>query len=511
MVGAGGLLHTDMANIKLKTQLDITDWLRATYTLGFWSNIGNSNVQSYLTSTATGQPTFGGINGFASNYYTISEQHLANALSLKTDTRGDFDWDISYSRYDFLNDIQRSPYAVTTGTNFSTFGKITRLDGTNWDNTDAKGIWRPFGRDGAHEVTFGAHVDRETLSNPVYQTATWNSGSDSGTGALYSTSRGKTETDALFLQDAWKFLPGYKLTLGGRLENWQATNGYTLATAANATTGVITKSTGTTQPTESALRFSPKLNLTWDPNKDWTVSGSFGVANRMPTVAELYQTVTSGSNISTPNPNLSPERALSSDLTIVRKFDSGLARVSLFNEDTYNALVSQSSYIAPDTTTLYSYVTNVAHIRNTGVEIYAERDNVLIPGLQLTGSVTYVDSRIISDPTWGAATTVVGKHVPYVPDWRSTLTATYKPDEHWAFTAALRYSGKQYSTLDNTDTVSHVFGSFNSFTVADLHASYNVTKWAKIQAGIDNIFNEQYFLYHPFPGRTYFASAKINF
>ncbi len=85
-------------------------------------------------------------------------------------------------------------------------------------------------------------------------------------------------------------------------------------------------------------------------------------------------------------------------------------------------------------------------------------------GLQLFGSVTYVDSRILADPSWagkdpltGVPTTATGKRVPNVPDWRAKFGVTYRPNESWAYTVAARYSGKQYSTLDNTDSFSHVY------------------------------------------------------
>ena len=42
---------------------------------------------------------------------------------------------------------------------------------------------------------------------------------------------------------------------------------------------------------------------------------------------------------------------------------------------------------------------NVDAIRMQGVELSADKDNVLVSGLQLFGSVTYVDSRILTDPT----------------------------------------------------------------------------------------------------------------
>ena len=511
VVGAGGLLHTDMLNAKMKLAVDMTSWMRATYTLGYWQNNASSKVETYLTSTATGAPTFGGVNGFAGGNYKLFQSHLANAVSLKTDTHGVFDFDLSASRYDVLADIQRNPWAVTTGTNFSSFGKIARLEGTNWMNADAKGIWRPFGVAGAHEISFGIHGDRYDLSNPVYRTATWDSGSDSGGGTLYSSSRGTTATAAVWLQDVWRFAPDFKLTTGGRLESWKASKGFTLATTTNATTGNITNTLGTVQPEISATRFSPKASLSWDFAREWTATGSLGVANRFPTVTELYQTVTSGSNVVSPNPNLKPEQATSVELAVERRFDKGAVRISLFEETTRNALISQSSFVAPDTTTLYSYVSNIDKVRTKGVEIAAQRNDVLIDGLELSGSLTYADARILSDPTWSAATTVVGKHAPYVPDWRATMAATYRPNDRWSFTVAGRYSGRQYATLDNTDIVPGVYQAFDRFFVVDSRVHFKASDQVSIDVGIDNLNNEKYFLFHPFPGRTFYASGKIKF
>ena len=147
-----------------------------------------------------------------------------------------------------------------------------------------------------------------------------------------------------------------------------------------------------------------------------------------------------------------------------------------------------------------------------------DKDNVGIRGLQLFGSVTYVDSRILSDPNWagtnpltGLPTTVVGKRVPFVPDWRAKFGVTYRPNDSWAYTVAARYSGKQYSTLDNTDIIPHVYGAFDNFFVVDMKVHYNATKNFSFDFGIDNLFNEQYFLFHPFPGRTYVLAAKYTF
>jgi len=184
VVGAGGLLHSTMNNLKAKVALDVTDWLRATYMVGYWTNNTQSSVQTYLTDGA-GNQTFGGVSSFASNTYNLQEQHLMNALSLKTDTKGAWDFEAIATWYSYMQDIQRNPAGVLSGANFTTNGLIARLDGTGWSTQDLKGIWRPFGPGGAHEVSFGAHHDRYTLNNPTYNTPNWITSSDSGNGTLF--------------------------------------------------------------------------------------------------------------------------------------------------------------------------------------------------------------------------------------------------------------------------------------------------------------------------------------
>ena len=46
------------------------------------------------------------------------------------------------------------------------------------------------------------------------------------------------------------------------------------------------------QPGLGSTNFSPKASLSFDPNKEWNVTASFGEAYRYPTVTELYQNIT---------------------------------------------------------------------------------------------------------------------------------------------------------------------------------------------------------------------------
>jgi iron complex outermembrane receptor protein len=515
VVGTGTLAHSEQAAGNLRLAYDLTPLVQATYSLGIWNNVQTSDPQTYLKTAGTNAPTFGGVSGFASNKYTWDQTHLSNAVSLKSDTRGVFDYDLSVSSYNYLQDIMLNPFTVTpAGLGYSENGKVTRNDGTNWQNADAKGIWRPFGIDGSQEISFGLHGDRYYFDNPVYASSIWNATPSTGTGQLYSDGIGETRTGALWVQDAWKIQPDL------RLETWAALDGFNLNTSVNSTTGVITSTTAMNQPELNSTNFSPKASLSYDLNKDWNITTNFGEAYRYPTVTELYQNVTVSNVVTVPNPFLTPEQDLNGEVNIERKWSDGRVRLTLFEERTNNAIISQTNTVTSVTGSQVMATTfsNVAAIQMQGVELSAEKNNVLFNGVQLFGSVTYVDSRILSDPTWtgtnpltGLPDSVVGKRVPYVPDWRARAGVTYRPNENWAFTLAARYSGKQYSTLDNTDIIPHVYGAFDDYVVADMKVHYNATQNFSFDFGIDNLFNEQYFLFHPFPGRTYVLAGKYTF
>lgn len=518
VVGAGGLQHSQQNTATGKMSWDINPELNLTYQIGFFYNDTSAQSQSYLHNAITGAPTFGPTLGasymktFGSDNYTLDEEHIANSFSLKSKTNGDFDWDVSASNYYYLEDIQRNPYAaLPNSTNFTSYGTINNMTGTNWSNGDFKGIVRPDGPDGQHEISFGVHGDREELRNPTYATPTWND-SPNTSSTQYSNGRGTTWTEALWAQDAWKFAPDYKLTLGGRFENWQAMNGYNIATTqSGSNSGAITKTVATNQPNLDAFRFSPKLSLTWNAQEDLEVTGSFGEAYRFPTVSELYQASASGSNIYVPNPNLKPEDDISLELAVKKTFTDGAVRLSAFNDYVHDALISQTTFITGGSS--FTTVSNVTEIRNTGIELDAQKDNVFVHGLSFFGNMTWVNSNIVSDPSFVSTTgtTATGKKVPYVPNWRASFGTTYHPIDNLALTAAMRYSGKQYSTLDNTDNTPDVFGAFDKFFVVDLHAEYKITNRFFADAGIDNVNNDKYFLYHPFPQRTYTASLRFKF
>ena len=516
VVGAGNITHTIQDSATLKLAYDITPDMTAAYTVGYWQNRSWARPQSYLT--VNGAPYYGAtsgsvnIGGYAYSASTIAglfsdnnvqQDHLMQSLELGTHSGGVFDWQAVASNMRYMNDLSNLSTGLFPAADSGGAGRITDMGGTGWTTLDLKGTWRPWGESGPHIVSFGAHDDLFTLSSPTYTTSNWTS---DGEGALYSDSLGKTETRALWLQDVWRLAPAWTLTLGARQEWWQAYGGYNYAIGSNGV-GVPVS-----QPSMNKSALSPKASLAWNIDDDWTLTASLGRALRFPTVGELYQTVQTGSTYLQANPYLQPERVSSGELALARDTETSHLRLSLFGEYVSNALISQTTLV-PGYATPVSTTQNVSLTRQLGAELAMRQDHVLIRGLSLAGSVTYVNARILSDNGFisSTGTTAVGKQVPYVPTWRATLSATYRPDDKWAYTVAGRYSSRMYSTVDNSDINGAAYTGFQSFLVFDARIHYQMDKHWSMAVGVDNLGNNKYFLYHPFPQRTYYAELKYAF
>ena len=138
--------------------------------------------------------------------------------------------------------------------------------------------------------------------------------------------------------------------------------------------------------------------------------------------------------------------------------------------------------------------------RSNGIELVGVQKNALIDGLDLQGSLTYVIGRIAKDTVFPAAT---GKFIPQLPKLRGEAQAIYHATDALALSLALRYSDKSFGTIDNSDPYSHTYQGFDGYMVLDTRLHYQVNDNWSAAIGIDNLNDEKYFLFHPFPQRTF--------
>jgi iron complex outermembrane receptor protein len=503
VIGDTGIEHQVQDTDTIKLVYDFDNHWQLAYTASLFHQDDDAGVRSYLRDPS-GAVAYAGnsnINGYNyniaastfSNQVTNYQQtQLAQGVSLSSQKTGDFSWELLASDYAYLNDKQRVPTAALPGAFTAGAGTINRMNGTGWYTLDASGVWRGWAD---HELSFGLHRDAETFAQTRNNLTDWIAG---GVGTVVNAARGRTATNAVWVQDIWTLLPDLKASLGLRYEDWRAYGGanFSASPALNVS-----------QPRISASTLSPKGTIAWQVSDAWRLTGSWGVAYRMPTVTELYQAITTGTTLSVPNPNLKPERASSYELAAEHRNDSGFVRLSVFEEDITSALLSQTAPLVAGSNTLFSFVQNVDRTQVRGLELVADQYDAFLPGLELMASLTAADGRVRQDNAFAAA---VGKFIPGVPKLKANAVATYRIDDSWAFTLGARYADRSFGTIDNSDVISQTYQGFAGYLVADVRARYKIDANWNVSAGVDNLNNAKYFLFHPFPQRTFLMEVHYQ-
>lgn len=497
LVGATGQTNTVQDQAKFKLAYDLAPDLRLSYVFGLWKNDAFRDSASYLKD-ASGQPVYSGSFLIEGRRFTLSPtaislqradlEHRMHGLSLKRSHGGRWDYALSVSRYRYERDLLRSPRLARPTADAGGAGRIADGSGTGWTSGSAMGTWRP---DAAHVVEFGAQRDEFELSTLVSDTDDWIHGAPQ---ARFSGFAGTTQLHSVFAQDTWRWSPRWSSMLGLRAERWEARDGR----LSNASTEF-----GLPQRDERAL--SPKAAIEFASPKDWSIKASIGRAVRFPTVSELYQGSIATDAVVNNDPDLKAERSTTSELSWVRRTSSGRLRATLFHERTRDALYSQTNVsVTPNVTNIQ----NVKAIRTSGVELAADLTGVGLEDLDISGSLTFADSIIRDNPNFPAS---VGKWQPRVPRWRANLLATYHAGEHWNLTGGIRYSGRQFNTLDNSDTNSYAYTGTSPFLVADARVRYSHDSHWSGAVGVDNLTNRTYWNFHPYAQRTWIAELKYDY
>ncbi len=512
LLGGATQYETEQQHAKLKVAYDFSPSVRASYTLGYWDNQSRNRSASYLRNAA-GAPVYSGsvsidgrgYNLVASDFGVSNEAlaHVMHGLSVKSNTRGVFDWEVAASVYDYQTDQVRAATTAQPAALSGGAGTLQDQDGTGWNNLALKGIWRPEGMQGAHIVDVGYQQDSYRLrilkSNAV---GNWMRG---GAGTPLSDVGGRTQLRSVYAQDAWTFAPKWKTVLGARIENWTASNGFTTFAPPSATSNAYAS--------RSESFVSPKAALSYQWAADTTFKASIGRAARFPTVGELYGATTpTGANpVQFINdPGLRPEKSWTTELSAEKDLGKGLLRLTFFTETTRDALYAQRTF-DPAANADISRVQNVGRIQTHGAEMAFNGQDLLAKGLGFSGSVTYADSRIQENNGFVAVPgDTLGKHQPRVPVWRATGLVSYRLDPAWTGTLAARYSGSQFSSLDNTDVNGFAYQGTSKYFVTDVRVHYKVNRQWTAAFGIDNLNNYTYWNFHPYPQRTFMAELKAG-
>jgi len=351
---------------------------------------------------------------------------------------------------------------------------------------------------GAHKIALGLNANLYETAQQTFSTANWRTASDP---RFTAATQGKTSLWGVWIEDAWSLGRDFTLTGGLRYDRWRAFDG-----------GISGLVRGVRQDAAYASRsdssISPKLSLQGRLPGDMDLQLSFGTATRFPTVGELFQgRFDTDLGIIDPqsfDPDLRPEKSKDANLIVGRSFGKLRMTASIFWQDIDDAIFSFQGL--NQFGTVVSSYKNVDRMRQVGVELIAEMKNIL-PGLDIDGNVAWTDAktlRNVADPR------AEGVQFPRIPRWRANGNIRYQLAEPVKLSL-----GWRFATRPNSDLLGLVRGGAYGFQTeyffVDSRASFAINKTFELSVGIDNIFNDQAYVSHPLPQRTFVADIKARF
>jgi iron complex outermembrane receptor protein len=350
--------------------------------------------------------------------------------------------------------------------------------------------WNPVRR---HQFIFGTETRHDAAG--IQAVTVPNYASRDGGTSVTSQASGQSVNQAVYLQDQIILAERFNVVAGARYDYWSTYDG------SNQTSATVPPAH---YPDKTSNSYTAKVAATYQAPAGFQIRASVGNAFRNPTIYELYRNVTIGSSLYAANPAALPERLLSFDGGVTRRFGSiATLEVSYF-ENRVHDMLYRTTDLASDPTGHLLRLTNAALGRIRGVEMAANER--VLPWLQFKQTYTYTDGVITDNPSLPAT---VGKHLPQVPSQMTSFIVLANRNR-WTGSASGRYQSAVFSTDTNTDIVHGVPGSYNPFFTADLSAGYEVTKHVTFTANVYNVLDRRYYLYYLAAGRQVFAGLRIR-
>lgn len=370
--------------------------------------------------------------------------------------------------------------------------RITEYDDTGWEIFDIKFATENLAGNDLQRLSLGAHYDEYELTYIVddYNSITGLRDDDETDGNLdtgRADSGGAASTWALFAQYGYQLADNWDLSLGLRYEDWQTEKGFLGGTESEA---------------RSKGGWSPKFSLAWMPQDNLEVRYSAAKALRFPVIEELYVNVVDGSGTSMiSDPTLEPEDGIFHNLSFVSNTENSSKRLNVFHEVIEDVIFNQRASNGVST------FLPVGEVTTTGVELVWEQRSFLNTPLNIRYNLTYTDAEI-TDNVFNSS--YVGNDFPRTAKWRSNMILSYQWSEVVNAAMNMRYASDSFGSLNNTDTEDNVFGAQDGFLMVGLKANWKVSKSLKLSAAVDNMFDQEAYVYHPWPGRTFHIKATYE-
>jgi outer membrane receptor protein involved in Fe transport len=235
-------------------------------------------------------------------------------------------------------------------------------------------------------------------------------------------------------------------------------------------------------PDQRASSFDPRVSVRYAVNDDFALRAAAYKAFRAPTLDNLYRAFATPSGIFFGNPALQPETLEGGEVGF--DFNHGPLRTQVTAyTNTIKNLITFANLPDSQLPPGFFFGTrniNAGEARSRGVE--AEVNWLAGRGWTLNAGYTYADSTITQSVLDPAS---VGKQQAGIPPHKLSAGVTYEGPGGWRISPQVRWVSKSWGDNDNTLPVDGHF-------VADLAASYPISRKLELYAQIENLFDTTY-------------------
>jgi iron complex outermembrane recepter protein len=373
-------------------------------------------------------------------------------------------------------------------------GRLTRQNEPNWTAFDAT-FERAFG---AHALAFGVTANQYETETEIFSTTNWR---EAASPSRTNLTGGKSRLLGAFVEDELTLADGLELTLGLRIDDWRAFDGAVGVLRTTPPGGFSVQAF----PDRKETDVNGAASLEWAFADGWTSQLSLATATRYPTVGELFQgtLLSDGTfNLNSFDPDLQPESSRDANFMIRR--DLGAVRLTggVFYQFVEDFLFRQQGFNASGL--IVTSNQNIPEVRQAGVEGIVETSDWLLPGLDIDLNLAFIDAEILSNP---ANVRSEGKQFPRIPYWRANGSIRYRFAADWQANLGFRMNTETSNDPERTQ-IGDTFGYASEQFVADAKLNWDVTDEARLSFGVDNLFNDKAWAFHPFPQRTFILEAR---
>jgi len=301
----------------------------------------------------------------------------------------------------------------------------------------------------------------------------------------YRESGGTQFSSGAFVQGQFWPATRASITLSGRVDHWQNSNGRNLETAAD--TGLPTANNNPSLPDKSDTVFNPRAAVRFHVSDTVSTWGSVAMGFRAPTLNELYRQFRVGALLTLANPELGPERLFGSELGINIEPTANLSLRGVWFDNRVNdpvANVTRTDLV----NTQQRQNLGETHIwgLQTDVEYRIRRE------WRIAAAYMFNQAKVTE---YDANPALVGNYLPQVPKHRGSVSLAYSNPRYVNVSVAAMFFGRQFDDDLNTRTKpGETEPGLPSYGVVELSALRSFGRNLDVFFGVQNLFDQEYYV-----------------